>query len=167
MDLILPIAKLFGLTKEQLYAQWTPGCYGIHEGLKMKKDDVWKKIAKQPDNFWSDMEAYPWAKHLYMECSKVAPTYFLTSPIRSPACLAGKLEWLYRFTGHEATNFIMTEHKYLCARYDRVLIDDKEKNCSDFVLYGGKTILFPARWNRLYQFADSPCEHVDGIIPKK
>ena len=159
VDIVSAVAGLYGMTAEKVYLRWEPGFYEIAEGVShfnIPKEEIWPKVAAQPAEFWGDMKPYPWAKELYEECQKIAPTYFLTAPIRCPACLAGKLQWIYRFAGEGSTNYIMTKHKHFCAAPGRVLVDDSEKNCFAFDQAGGHSILFPARWNRLHPIANDP-----------
>jgi len=97
-------------------------------------------------------------------------TLILTAPICSPEpdlvsdrwrettsqCLAGKYNWIIdHFPNEMHRNFSMCPVKHLCAAPDALLIDDSNKNVSEFKAAGGQTILMPRPWNNLHYLGDS------------
>ena len=147
--------RFFGTTEEELIKKWPPKEYNIETVLNVTETELWGKINGAGQKFWSEMPEYTWAKSLYEECKKYGEVYFLTSPSSEPCSLAGKLEWIYRFTGdHKARNFLIGSPKFLCANIDHVLIDDSDKNCTAFAMNGGNIILFPQPWNSNYEEED-------------
>lgn len=84
----------------------------------------------------------------------------LTSPIRTPGCVEGKLDWVAhhypalhvfvsrkRRTGGEPP-------KWMMAHPDALLVDDSGKNVDAFNLAGGNGFLFPRLWNTRHNDAD-------------
>lgn len=76
----------------------------------------------------------------------------LTSPTKCPECLAGKLEWIVANTPtwmHR--QYLIGARKHFCARPDALLIDDHEENVNKFREHGGRAILVPRPWNKLWR----------------
>ena len=78
-------------------------------------------------------------------------TFFIaSSSVIDPDALAGKLEWIHRnMPSWIWRRYVFTEHKYLLAAPDALLIDDHQGNCEEFEAAGGQSILVPRPWNRL------------------
>ena len=72
----------------------------------------------------------------------------LSSPTVEPSSLAGKLEWIHNNLPHWMhRQYLIGPQKHFCAAPDALLVDDCDKNVSDFIAAGGKTILVPKPWN--------------------
>jgi 5'(3')-deoxyribonucleotidase len=161
VDIVSGVAKHYNMPLDQVYESWPKGVFDISKGFGVSPEKMWADIKKEGAEFWINLQPYPWANVLYDYCRSISATRFLTTPTEDPACLAGKLEWLYRFTGdRNFRDYGMMRHKSDCAQRGRVLIDDKERNCLDFEAAGGAAILFPRRWNRFYSFSENPLEYV-------
>lgn len=154
------------LDRDSVYARWPIGQYEMGPALGMDGRYLWDEvIGKEPPEWWASIEPYPWAKELYEKCCSIGQTWFLTAPVNAPASLAGKLEWMYRFTGDKCfRNFMMGSAKFNCARSNHILIDDKESNCEAFEAEGGLAILFPRRWNKLHAMEKDPCTYVYKML---
>lgn len=156
------IFEYLKIDRDEVYARWPIGVYEMGPALGFDGRVLWDDmIGREPAEWWASIEPYPWAKGLYDKCCSVGDTYFLTAPINSPASCAGKLEWMYRFTGNRRfRKYFLGPDKFNCARFNHILIDDKESNCEMFEADGGKAILFPRRWNKLHDISEDPCKHV-------
>jgi 5'(3')-deoxyribonucleotidase len=72
----------------------------------------------------------------------------LTTPTKDPDCLAGKLEWIHaNLPSFLHGQYLIGPQKHLCAKPDSLLIDDRDKNVSDFRKAGGQAVLVARPWN--------------------
>lgn len=150
-DWITPTAKLFGFSDEQI-DNWQRGNYAIENHMKVEERKVWERIDLEGEDFWTNLPETPWARNLYEGCLNIAPTFFLTCPSHNPISLSGKVKWLQKFTNDKRFNrYLIGRPKFLCANNRNVLIDDSERNVKEMIDYGGKAILFPTRYNKLYE----------------
>ena len=123
---------------------------GIGKVMGISNNEFWRRIDAGGSKLWSEMSVLPWAKHLYEELKKRGDVVFLTAPSRNPECVKGKLEWLHKFTGDRSfEDYVFTRRKELLAASERVLIDDHDENCDKFTQCGGRSFVFPARWQGL------------------
>jgi 5'(3')-deoxyribonucleotidase len=121
----------------------------------LTEGDFWGAINTFGEEFWSEANAYPYARQLYDELCKLAPVYFCSHPSLQPNCASGKLKWLQKFlppARHD--DYVFTKHKRYLAKQNHVLIDDADYNCEHFMDAGGAAIMFPRRWNKLYEISD-------------
>jgi hypothetical protein len=78
-------------------------------------------------------------------------------------CFAGKVDWICdNLPTWLHDQYLMGAPKYLCARDDRLLIDDSDKNIQSFREYGGKAILVPRAWNVLHDLNTK--EHLEACF---
>jgi 5'(3')-deoxyribonucleotidase len=141
------LAFLTALGRPELVDNYPEGVFDIHKVAGVTANQMWKAVGQGGRRVWSKMREYPWASQLYTSLKSIDDVVFLSAPSRDPECVAGKLEWLQRFTGRrDFTGFVFTSRKELLASPGAVLIDDKPKNCEEFKKAGGEAILFPARW---------------------
>lgn len=64
----------------------------------------------------------------------------------NPSAASGKMKWIDK---HLAThNFLLGRVKRFYAAPNCLLIDDKEKNCADFIKHGGNAFLWPQPYNK-------------------
>lgn len=76
---------------------------------------------------------------------------FLTGPTKDPDCLAGKLEWIWRFAPQFMhRQYLIGPRKQFCAHHEALLIDDSDSNVNTFREWGGNAILVPRPWNTLH-----------------
>lgn len=123
------------------------GVFSAFEVFGIDNSDFWKNIEKVGEDFWSEMEVYPWFSELYTKLSQNGKVIFLTKPSNSPLSHSGKIKWLQKQFNINFKDYILTPHKELLASADTVLIDDCPKNIKNFKNAGGKGILFPQFWN--------------------
>lgn len=160
-DWVKSCATLFGTTKEELHRKWPRGHFDIEPALGVSTQELWAKVDAGGAGYWAELDELPWARRLYDECTKIAPTYFLTTPSHEPLSLAGKLAWLQKFTGNSKfRGYLIGQNKFLCAKPGAVLIDDADKNITKFVDAGGAGITFPHVWNKMHEYEGCPCDYV-------
>lgn len=156
------VCELFGKDVKEVLNQWKPTDHpDISPYIKMSQDEMWDGINKKGSEFWSSLKPYPWARRLYETCQSLGDVYFLSSPSDHSSSLAGKLDWIKKFTGNPtASNYSLTANKYQSAAHGRILIDDSEKHVKKFREFGGYSICFPQRWNSQYKFS-----HIESPYP--
>jgi len=125
--------------------------------IRRGRRDKWGIFSK--GEFWSCIGREVWAntpvsgecRFLIDECREmVGPrnVFILSTPTEDPECLAGKLEWIHKFTPSWLhRQYVLTPCKALCARPDALLIDDSDANVGSFRSAGGQAILVPRPWN--------------------
>ena len=112
-------------------------------------------------SFWSSIPRAVWAKcpksdffqWLLDTCETAVGRENLciaTSPTKDPESLAGKLEWIHDHCPEWLhRQFAITPRKWLFARPDSLLIDDRDKNVYYWRRHGGPAIMVPRPWNNL------------------
>lgn len=117
------------------------------------------------DSFWDSVSREMWANtpesnefhSLLSECKHLvgkSRIFIATKVLRSASdgadAAAGKLDWINRHCPPWLRNqFHISTNKEHLARPGALLIDDNEKNCSQFLAGGGSAILVPRPWNQL------------------
>lgn len=140
-------AFLRAMGREDLIDDYPAGEFNVNKVAGVSASEMWRMVARRGRKLWSRMREFPWAHDLYEQLRGIGDVVFLTSPSQDPESLAGKLEWLQRFTKRrDFGDYIMTVRKELLARPDAVLVDDRLENVEGFRAAGGGAVLFPARW---------------------
>lgn len=96
-----------------------------------------KEIQKACENlqFWSNLEKYPWSDGIVKTVSQSGKEWrFLTKPMKTPHCFAGKAEWMFKhYPRYWDKMWIVTGSKSaVCRGEGDLLIDDFEKNISEW-----------------------------------
>ena len=111
--------------------------------LFVSKKQFWKEIDRAGHEFWTNLPLLPWAKELWAKLNEEYPesVYFCTSPSNHPDSSYGKAKWIWK---HFKTNkFVLTNHKYLLAKPDTILVDDTPKKLRKFEEHGGLVYKWP------------------------
>jgi hypothetical protein len=146
------------------YSEYPKECkYDIHSAaiwlnpkLKIQKEKFWWSI---PREVWTECpKSIEFDELIRLSTLAVgrANIYVLTRPTQNPECALGKVVWIKKFLPewlHE--QYLIGAPKYVCAKQGNLLIDDLENNCEDFAHNGGKAILIPRPWNKLYYINDT------------
>ena|SRR6218665_2490344 len=74
-----------------------------------------------------------------------------TSPALHPEGASGKMAWIQRELKDYRRRFFIGSAKHFLANPNTILVDDFEKNVSDFQNHGGKAILVSRPWNLNYE----------------
>lgn len=123
--------------------------WNVWKIIGISRTEYWKNIDKKGVDFWAGLEPYPWFKRIRDEIHSLPndiSTYVCTSPSRSYNCYAGKKIWLDKHFKWIPSFF--GKDKFLLAKEGRLLIDDSDKNCEEWVKAGGEAFLFPQPWNK-------------------
>jgi 5'(3')-deoxyribonucleotidase len=150
----LSMSKLFNVSYSAMTQRQS---WGIHQFVGITKMEMWALVDLAGKAFWANMEPYPWVPDLLLAIDKrfgLDHTYLLTDPGHSTNSPSGKQEWVNTNLPeilHD--NLIITQHKHLLAGANRVLIDDRDKNCDQFIEACGGAIIFPQPWNRMRNVA--------------
>lgn len=127
--------------------------------LGISPNEFWTAIDDRP-NFWRDLAPLPWINQVIALARMLAPTIkILTSPSRSHYCYSGKRKWCDAWIPREI-ELILCSSKELLAEPGRILIDDSDANCEKFWSHGGRSLLFPRRWNMLHPEWNRPVETI-------
>lgn len=112
--------------------------------------------------FWADMKPTVDAKDLM----KLLKTYFyaeqiyiITSAQQTPCAISGCTSWYKKYLPSFKDRIIYAKDKSLFAKPNHILIDDFQKEYSNFSKAGGWAILFPRPWN-MYKMTVHPLAKV-------
>lgn len=107
-----------------------------------------------PRSFWATCPPSEEMSWLLEQCVALVGednVCFLTGPTKDPDCLAGKLEWIWRFAPKFMhRQYLIGPRKQFCAQHEALLIDDSDANVDTFRAWGGQAILVPRPWNTLH-----------------
>lgn len=109
------------------------------EYLKDHSKLSWFKINNAGKNFWSEMDWMPDGKQLWESITIYRPT-LLSSPSNHPSSRDGKKKWVENKLGDVPLILAEDKGKY-AEEEDDILIDDREKNISEWKKAGGIGIL--------------------------
>lgn len=119
------------------------------------RDDVNSICNKK---FWENLEWMHDGHDILREVVKYfkpKQVYILTAPMPNEESYAGKQAWIKENLPEYCEQTIITRTpKYLLAKSETLLIDDKDSNVEEFVTAGGDAILVPRPWNKLYKDKD-------------
>lgn len=160
---------------------------GIHEAFvkpyyyptlssKWKFWDDWPEIIFEMVNaicttsFWQDLE---WMHdggdilEIIRNRFDASQIYLLTTPMPNVESATGKWSWIKEYLPEFYKRTIITQvPKYLLARPDTLLVDDKNENVDGFREAGGKALLVPRPWNRAHLQADRAVEVVKEFLER-
>ena len=116
----------------------------INKWMNMSKLDKWKPIVDKKD-FWSTLPWMSGGKQLWSYIKKYNPDILSAhvEEVRDPTCIPGKLLWAKRNLGlpnnriNLVRRFQKKDYAQTGYRSPAVLIDDYEKNASEFTRRGG------------------------------
>jgi len=93
--------------------------------------------------------------------------YLLTTPMPNVQSPTGKWLWVcHQLPAFYKHTIITQAPKYLLARPDTLLIDDKDENVDRFREAGGKAILINRPWNRGHLNADKTVQMLQEFLGK-
>jgi len=108
---------------------------------------LWDEIRAAGEDFWADLELFPWAKKLYNTLKELGDEFsILSSPGKFPdvACTAchGKVYWLDEHFDNNK-DYIFAYNKAICANENAILVDDSQHKIDPFIEAGGHGFLWP------------------------
>lgn len=121
--------------------------FGVNNPDKL--DNWYDQVAKVGKRFWSDMEWNKDGKRLWDYIKKYKPT-ILSSPIKDPECIKGKMEWVINNLNiDDEKRIIIKSKKEQFADDKYILIDDMPKNTVSWERNGGISILHTTTSNSI------------------
>ncbi len=137
-----------------------PAAYGIWDtetlwGITV--EEFWEPIKKDSLTFWKTI---PKTKEADALVKLVSETFgeenvaILTAPSDDSGAVPGKRSWIRKHYPQFQKRIIFGSAKEFLAAPYRVLIDDRDKNISQFEDAGGEGVLVPRFWNRAWHYAD-------------
>lgn len=123
------------------------GEFGIDKFYGITTQEFWDTIT-ETENFWYNLQPFPWAKELYDYLKIIGNVTIVTSPSLDPDCAKQKLMWLKHHLNIDSTDVFIGSKKHLMAG-NGLLIDDYKKNVMDFMNNGGDAIIVPSNWNSI------------------
>jgi hypothetical protein len=137
------VAKLYGISPEEIYSRWPAGKYAIEEALDTDWKELCARINAEGEGFWTGLGETPWAREFYEACCELAPTYLFTAPLpglESAHCWSGKFKWCHNFVGEENSRKILVGHpKFMTAAPGTIIVDDGDHNVESFNLASWET----------------------------
>ena len=94
-------------------------------------------------DWWAKMPPAPGAREFFNEAKKLGEVRFLTAPVLSEDCFAGKAAWVRKFVPEEGKSALKrlimasSKDKYYLAAADRILVDDRKENVDAWTKAGG------------------------------
>lgn len=132
------LEKQYGITKKEFY--------------KARCPDFYAKLNWTPEG--------PEILRLVEEKFGKKNCFILSAPGFNPCDYSGKAQWVidnmpdYMY----GKRFILNSNKSIEANSERLLVDDKDTNISQFISSGGRGILVARKWNAKFGFADNTLE---------
>jgi len=99
-------------------------------------------------DFWMNLKMYPFAQAFVETLGGFGDIHIATAPILSSECVAAKFDWINMYLPAYSRKHSIGADKSVMANSNSVLIDDRDKNCKDFIEAGGHAILVPRPWNK-------------------
>jgi len=107
---------------------------------KYNTNKFWDLIDSYKEKFWSEMQWMPDGKQLWEYIKKYNPS-LLSAPSKKASSRFGKRLWVDKNLPGTKLILAAAEKKQNYSKKDRILIDDREDNISQWVSQGGIGIL--------------------------
>jgi len=134
-------------------------------GTEHTEKEFWPAL---PQSLWASVPTTDFFSWLLETCRLLVGeenVILATKPILSPACAAGKMEWILEFCpSWLQKQFSITTCKERLAQSNTLLIDDREKNIQQFCTRYGWGIIVPRPWNHLS--GCDPQSHIASCLKK-
>lgn len=146
-DFISGICAAHNVTSPYLVDPLSRGVWDIDLLLGMPLDEFW---APCEYDFWRNLPKTPEADEIVklltdtFGAGNITP---LTSPSKNEGCITGKLDWLEEHYPALSETVIFEKQKHIYAGPGKLLIDDNDRNCREWIAAGGEAFLFPRLWN--------------------
>jgi 5'(3')-deoxyribonucleotidase len=119
--------------------------WDVEGKIGVTREQLWGKI--QGAEFWENLDPYPWFRELWAAVEVHGRPVILSSPGPAPGAAAGKVAWLHKHLGPDFNDWVLTNRKHYVTKPGQILIDDSDRNCSQWDRHEGRSILFPQYWN--------------------
>lgn len=137
------------------------GKYDLADAWGISANEFWKPLSEKKD-FWHTLEKTSEADQLmeFIERTLSVKPFLCSSPSLDPNCYHGKAHWITTHYPHLLHRTILTNHKDFFAKRNHILIDDSDRNVTEFKKAGGIGILFPRPWNSRHTLSNDPMKFV-------
>lgn len=126
--------------------------------------------------FWTNLNITFWSQMSWMHdghqilellenCFRRENICILSSPANA-ICAHGKIMWLKEHLPwyYRHGQYLLGPAKHFVSHSGTLLIDDRDKNVTDFEREGGSTYLIPRHWNRDYLLADKAVDYLERYL---
>lgn len=152
--------------------------YDVNYPYKLGDWDFDLKLPMPANQFWESLDSWfwddlSWTKEgryilaLLESAFGARKIYLCSTPTLNPTSAEGKLTWIHKNLPEYKRRYILTPHKHLLANSETLLIDDCDKNVSEFIENGGKAITVPRKWNSKHPFDSSCLMYIANAILKE
>lgn len=174
-DFVGGACKSWGVERAKVESHWPIGEWDIVApmGVALRRippvptftqEEFWSRI--DTIEHWSNKPILPWARDI-VDMVDTPYLRILSAPAENRiASYVGKMSWLHQHFPTLKNRFILCGEKWMFARPDAVLIDDRESNIHSFISHGGKGILFPAYHNSNHKYRHDPVKYVEVELGK-
>lgn len=119
----------------------------VHRWGALSANGFWSRLNY---GFWRNLPLYEGARELVTALELYGEVYFVTTPTLDPGCAGAKFGWVREhFPKYRKKTWIGSDKSVFAAIPGAILIDDRDRNCDDFIAAGGQAILVPRPWNDL------------------
>lgn len=171
-DFISGACRIHGTTKDRLHEEVRPGTWDISGplgtiiGRRLHPDAFWSPIHLAGEGFWTSLQPLPEAIHIVDLLTDLVGVdwYVVSAPSRCHSSHTGKIKWLRNWLGAEFDRFVLTPHKYLFAKENVILIDDRDENVEKFRAAGGVGIVYPTIGNSLHEHRNNALDNLADTL---
>lgn len=124
-------------------------------------------FAPMGHDFWANLEWLPDGPEiigLILSHVNTDQVTLLTSPIKTPGCTGGKIDWIEKNLPQWKRKFLIGPGKETIAGPNKLLIDDYDVNIDKWSLKGGHAIQVPRVMNRLHGSSRNAVKHVQYCL---
>lgn len=126
---------------------------GIPFDIFIKKYDEqsgWDLIGKEGPMYWATLNWLKDGKELWKRIKRYDPI-ILSAPSQDPSSIVGKKIWVKKNLGHPKAIYVPAKEKQKYSNKNSILIDDYERNITQWVSHGGIGILHTSTASTLKQ----------------
>jgi 5'(3')-deoxyribonucleotidase len=146
VDFVAGACHLFGQSNPYVDGTFTD--FYMNNAWNMTPNDFFENMGY---DFWAELDWMHDGRAIFDfvdEAFGPENTCILTSPVNTWGCFDGKIAWIKRnLPKAYHRKFLVGPAKSFCAGDDRVLIDDRDENITEFIAAGGNGLLVPRPWN--------------------
>lgn len=157
-DLVPAVLKAYDVPYQ--YREWPSDCHGLYAVCKKLKetfnvpmDEFWTNLSA---DFWWLLPKTEYCDQIVQKAVDLAGLYnvhFCTYAV-TPQSAEGKMRWIESNYPGMADRLILTKHKWVLAKPDYILVDDRCQSCREFRQHGGEAVIVPRPWNELRSLKD-------------
>jgi len=156
-----PALDLHGRSVPEVYGTSVAlGTWDTWKLLGISPEKFWEPLDRNAFDFWSGLPWTPEGKHILRMAEQVfgeKNVRLLSSPPRHPLAWAGKAAWVQRELPQYAQRLHLTNDKAVvageCGLHTKFLIDDSDRNLTEWADADGAGILVPRPWNSQHRDA--------------